>query len=292
MEDEKCYIFKPSSTNRPAKRQRVSSALDTSWPVREQLYHKHWTRQHARLQAVVDDANRAIFDEILAFLHEENSSLLGLHSIKAGYVLAGLDTTSHASIFETLEHKVKDRDDDIVMITVRAGDAPNLKTLLKVVIRRVLNSDRDAHLAENARLLDYDLKAVQSWMPEQGKATLVFGIVDSEAFQASVVADLIDLLSSWQDRISVVLLFGIATSIEIFQDRLPRATLLAIHATQFDVVQSDELLDRMFDATISTQEEDMLVRIGPGLASTILQRQRENIQSPQDFMNALQVSHS
>jgi origin recognition complex subunit 3 len=87
----------------------------------------------------------------------------------------------------------------------------------------------------------------------------------------------------------VVLLFGIATSIEIFQDRLPRAALLAIQATQFDVVQSDELLERMFDATITGDEDETLIRLGANLASTILQRQRENIQSPQDFINALQV---
>jgi origin recognition complex subunit 3 len=98
--------------------------------------------------------------------------------------------------------------------------------------------------------------------------------------------------SSWQDRIPVVLLFGIATSIEIFQDRLPRAALLAIEATQFDVVQSDELLERMFNATITADEDEALIRIGPSLASTILQRQRQNIQSPQDFINALQVCHS
>jgi origin recognition complex subunit 3 len=95
--------------------------------------------------------------------------------------------------------------------------------------------------------------------------------------------------SSWQNRIPVVLLFGIATSIEIFQDRLPRAALLAIQATQFDVVQSDELLERMFDATITGDEDEILIRLGANLASTILQRQRENIQSPQDFINALQV---
>jgi origin recognition complex subunit 3 len=89
----------------------------------------------------------------------------------------------------------------------------------------------------------------------------------------------------------VVLLFGVATSIEIFQDRLPRATLRGIHTTQFDVVRSDELLERMLNATVVGNEDDVVVRLGPDLSNLLIQRQKQNIQSPDDFTNALRVSY-
>jgi len=194
MDEEKCYVFKSASNERPSKRRRVtSSPLDASWPIRENLYTRLWARQHTRLQNVIDDANRTTFGEILAFLNEEDAAPAGIRSIKAGYVLAGPDTTSHASLFATLGERVAVEEDDKAMVMVRASDAPNLKTLLKVVIRRVLDSD-SAPAVENEKLLDYDLKAVHLWMQEQDRDVIVLGIVDSEAFQASVLADFIELL--------------------------------------------------------------------------------------------------
>ena len=84
-----------------------------------------------------------------------------------------------------------------------------------------------------------------------------------------------------------MLLFGISTSVEIFQDRLPRSALRCMHGSQFDVVQSDELLERIFACTVIGN--DVPFRIGPTLGNTILQRQRQHIQGPQDFIDALQV---
>jgi hypothetical protein len=46
-------------------------------------------------------------------------------------------------------------------------------------------------------------------------------------------------------------------------------------------------LERLFDATLS--ERDAL-KIGPLLTKTILQRQTQHIQSPSDFVDAIQVS--
>jgi origin recognition complex subunit 3 len=192
MEDEKCYVFKPSN-ERPSKRRRVTPSHDASWSLREALYQESWSRQHARLQNVIEDANRATFDEILGFLNEEDAAPAGIQSIKAGYVLAGPDTTSHATIFTKLGERVGAEEEDKAMVTVRASDAPNLKTLLKVVIRKVLDLDSTSAV-DSEKLLDYDLKAVHLWMQENEKDVLVLGIVDSEAFQASVLADFIELL--------------------------------------------------------------------------------------------------
>jgi origin recognition complex subunit 3 len=93
--------------------------------------------------------------------------------------------------------------------------------------------------------------------------------------------------SAWYDRIPTVLLFGIATSIEVFQERLPQAAISRLGAKQFNALQSQELLERIFSSTITGT--GIPVRIGPQLAKAILKRPKEQIQSPHEFIDAFQV---
>jgi origin recognition complex subunit 3 len=74
--------------------------------------------------------------------------------------------------------------------------------------------------------------------------------------------------------------------VEIFQDRLSRSALRCIRSKQFDVVQSDDLLERIFACTIT---DNTPFRIGPDLGNVILQRQRQHIQGPENFVDALRV---
>jgi origin recognition complex subunit 3 len=85
-----------------------------------------------------------------------------------------------------------------------------------------------------------------------------------------------------------VLLFGIATAIDVFQDRLQQSTIQCLEAKSFRAVQSQELLERIFAATIVGSSVPF--RIGPDLISAILKRPKENIQSPNEFIDAFQAS--
>lgn len=84
-----------------------------------------------------------------------------------------------------------------------------------------------------------------------------------------------------------MLLFGIATSVDNLQDRLSQAAARSLAGQQFDVVQSDEILEQIF--TTSTVYGVCRLRIGAQLSNMLLQRHHENLLSAQDFMDALQV---
>lgn len=93
--------------------------------------------------------------------------------------------------------------------------------------------------------------------------------------------------SSWLDRIPFVLLFGIATSVDIFQDCLPRTAVRCLQAQSFDVVKSESVLERVFEA--STFGNHVKLRVGPALSDMLLQRQRDHVQSIEAFVQALKV---
>lgn len=85
-----------------------------------------------------------------------------------------------------------------------AGECPNLKTLLKHLVKkatsRIEDEDEDDVDQPNRpsrhgpRLLNYDLGHIQEWRKKNPVSSVVVTIQDSEAFEAGLLVDLIDLL--------------------------------------------------------------------------------------------------
>jgi origin recognition complex subunit 3 len=133
----------------------------------------------------------------------------------------------------------------------------------------------------------------------------VVAFQDSEAFDSVLLTELILLFKwvkllayaistncfrSWLDRISFVTLFGIATSIELFHERLPRSAILCLEGAQFDVEQTSKTLRTIFQSVIAGP--NVRLRLGAGFITTLLERQHDNVQSLQTFIAALKVSNA
>ncbi|KAF2836280.1 hypothetical protein M501DRAFT_997018 [Patellaria atrata CBS 101060] len=93
------------------------------------------------------------------------------------------------------------------------------------------------------------------------------------------------------DRIPFVLLFGIATSVESFQERLTGATIKRLHGEKFDVIQADELFEQVFKSTIECGDDEWVLRIGSTLAGRLLDRQKDHILSVEAFIDALKYAY-
>lgn len=91
--------------------------------------------------------------------------------------------------------------------------------------------------------------------------------------------------SSWNDRIPFVLLFGIATSVELFQGMLSRDTIRRLNGSAFDVQQVE--VEDVFKAF---QSDQPTLWLGPRLSRIILQRQKEYIQSHSTFIMSVKVT--
>ena len=96
-----------------------------------------------------------------------------------------------------------------------------------------------------------------------------------------------DWYSSWNDRIPFALLFGIATSIDLFQEKLSRATMRSLQGVRFDMEQL--AVDEILKAAVSLDESRSLW-LGPGLSSTMIQRHNDYVQSTSFFVEAIKVS--
>lgn len=92
--------------------------------------------------------------------------------------------------------------------------------------------------------------------------------------------------SSWNDRIPFVLLFGIATSVDMFQEKLPRATIRNLHGVRFDVAQLN--IEDIFKKA-SCPDDSRCLWLGSDLSKTIVQRHKLYIQSVSSFIRTLKV---
>lgn len=88
-------------------------------------------------------------------------------------------------------------------VVLTSAESPNLKTLLKNLIKKVTSlaeDDEDDDLDQPARpsrhgpkLLNFDLGHVQEWRKKNQVSSVVVALQDSEAFDAGLLADVIDL---------------------------------------------------------------------------------------------------
>lgn len=95
-----------------------------------------------------------------------------------------------------------------------------------------------------------------------------------------------DITSLWLDRIPFLILFGIATSIEFLQEKLPHSALKHLEGVQFDVEQADETKEQIFNIFCGPKSN---LRLGPNLSRMLLDRNRDMIQSVQSFTVALKA---
>ncbi|KAK5019715.1 Origin recognition complex subunit 3 [Cryomyces antarcticus] len=306
-------MFEPAKEH-PAKRRRVGdTGLQKSWHLRQEACNGLWAQQeHAievntdtvdcifassRPQEVLSKVDAATVESIRTFVTSTSIDQLGL-KLPTGLVIAGPSIASHGQFFDNLA-KALATDACSTFVKLTSGEAANLKNLLKTLIKKATSrnpgldededEDRDLVRQKGPKLLNYDLQTLYNWSKEQSTDRVIVAFQDSEAFDGALLAETVELLHSWLDRIPFVLLFGIATSIENFRDKLPRSAIRCLEGAQFDVVRTDEVLEHVFQKTIGN--DDIPIWLGPSLCGMLLDRQKDHIQSVQASVDALKYAY-
>ncbi|KZF25991.1 hypothetical protein L228DRAFT_279249 [Xylona heveae TC161] len=318
LDHKACYVFTPDSTSdpanlRPTKRRRLSkksegknegdSLPQTSFrplldgnenannvKLRYQTYQRTWEEQKQRIESILHAVNAKTLHDVGSFVRDASSEEYQ-DRIPTGLIVAGPSIASHGLLFEQLEARIKSETRS-PMVILTSNDASNLKSMLKKLIRIATNEESGIDEDETGsarqkgpRLLNYDLQLLANYVKEKGCSKVTIAFQDSDAFDGNLMTDLIELFNSWLDRIPFVLLFGIATSAEIFHEKLPRAAIRCMRGQKFDVERIEQSLELVFNEATS---DDSAILLGPNLASMLLDRQRNHVQSVQSFVSSLQ----
>ncbi|KAI5866835.1 origin recognition complex subunit 3 N-terminus-domain-containing protein [Durotheca rogersii] len=315
------YVFDPldgvDGASRPAKRRKVSKRTDKSHAsradqsptfqpllggcegersvrLRQQLFERSWSQIDKRIQEVLRKANMSTRQEVADFL-QANPEPASTGKLTSAFIVTGPNLASQDLLFEQLSKTLEDNIDSRV-VRLRSGDASNLKAVLRKIIRDVTARDTDDENdlelvtgKEGRKYLGYDLEALHVHLKSNPCWRVVVVFQDSEAFDSGLLSDLISLFSSWLNRIPFALIFGIATSLELFQARLLKSTCQSLYGQQFDVEQSTSIVDKIF--TMAAAHVEAPLRLGSSLLCSLLDRQRDQMSSIPVFVSYLKYAY-
>ncbi|OAA63681.1 origin recognition complex subunit [Niveomyces insectorum RCEF 264] len=285
---------------------------------RWKLFTSTWAELDNRIQTVLQRANQATLQAILDFIETSDGPKL-----PAAFVVFGpAAATTDLLLFKQLGAALVACGDSGEggnggarafrrMVRLRAAEAPNLRAALKTIVRGATEvtatgdaaDDDDVVAKDGHKYLAYDLEAVYVMIrdaqsknnnvatPTSTRIVLVFE--DSEAFDAALLADLLAFLHAWRDRIPFVLLFGVATSVDLFHARLPKQAAHRLAASPshscFDVAPSAAVLDRLVRRAVAAA--DVPLRLGPNLLRTMAERQDEQVAGISVFSDSLKYAY-
>lgn len=90
-------------------------------------------------------------------------------------------------------------------------------------------------------------------------------------------------------RIPFTLLFGVATSVDLLQARLLKSACQLLYGAQFDVVQTNAILERVFKPAVAGS--DVVLRLGPSLLQSLVDRQHDHVAGIHSFLSSLKYAY-
>ncbi|KAK1757662.1 origin recognition complex subunit 3 N-terminus-domain-containing protein [Echria macrotheca] len=251
-----------------------------------------WDVLEGKIQDVLRKANGKTLEEVGAFLRAAENQK---NKTPAGFIITGPNIASQDLLFQQLAEELCD-DGRAKFVRLRSTEAPNLKAALKKIIRDSTSDkngedgEADMSIGQDGRkYLNYDLEALHVSLRKHNSRRVIVAFQDSEAFDNGLMMDLIQLFGSWQDRIHFSVLFGIATSVELFQARLLKSTARQLYGGQFDVVQADAVLEAVFKTAVAGTRAT--VRLGPGILRSLVDRQRDQVAGIQVFISSVKYAY-
>ncbi|OQE31442.1 hypothetical protein PENSTE_c001G01145 [Penicillium steckii] len=305
------YIYHPAKSGKsanepPNKRRKVSSAAskdpksssqhfvpllngeESAEGVQQRLdtYKKLWTQQEQKIQGILEDVDAGVLTDVVSFVRETSPETCN-GCIPTALVTVGSNVSSLSRLLSRLNEQLTSSGEGGVVV-LESGDAPNLKSSLKNIIRLAVtntegNDGYHKFLTDRAgpRLLGYDLDLLNDYVQRKGTKKLVLALRDSEAFDPALLTDLLSLFQSWLDRIPFTVLLGISTSVELFEGRLPRSCVSLLQGKHFEVQDAGNCVDRIYE-TLQTDPNGKLW-IGRNVTSTLFERASDFFLTPEAF---------
>ncbi|KAL4940525.1 hypothetical protein BDV06DRAFT_196523 [Aspergillus oleicola] len=311
------YIYRPADAakphgERPSKKRRVTQEhtvpgedqcpfvpllngdeSEKSVQLRYQTYEQLWSIQEAKIQEILNDVDAEVLNNVSSFVRTTSPGTYG-GCIPVALITVGSNVSSLARLLSRLNEQLTSAGEGGVIV-LESGDAPNLKTTLKNIIRAAITNtegnegyqkfltDRDG-----PRLLGYDLDLLGDYVTKKNIKHLVVSFRDSEAFDPGILTDLFSLLSSWLDRIPITLLFGISTSVELFEGRMPRSSVSLLKGRYFELHGASNCIDHIYERI---QSEGGKFWLGRNLTGVLFEKSSDYFQTPEAFCRTVKYAY-
>jgi origin recognition complex subunit 3 len=195
-----------------------------------------------------------------------------------------------------------------IMASLTSKECPNLKTALKLLVMRltedpdVATKDRDAVDEDDTqgdtrfdKRLRYDFDILADYCRKQAKVNshinelsdlrVIISIEDADSFDIGILSGLVRVIQSYVTLVPFKLILSVATSLRVFEEKLPRECVRMIKGTAFHAGMGTEIVQILDDIVFNHRQGGVI--LGPKLFNGLIERQTQSMESVDAFVSSL-----
>jgi origin recognition complex subunit 3 len=253
------------------------------------------TRLRDQIAHILKPTDAGILDNIAQFVKDAPAASEG-GRLLTGLIVSGPNIGSQARLLDQWRSAQPDQNSAIVL-SLEPTQMPNLMIALKNIVRSAIiqldGPDGYATFLNDRKRriqMSYDLELLKEFVVERQLQKCVIYLTDIEAIDTGLLTDIISVLSAWADRIPIVLLLGISTTVELFEARLPKSTIRLLDCTLFDVNSRAHSCREVYETLQKTKKESFAPTLGPVVSNVLLEMAREQDTTAASFSKAIQYA--
>ncbi|KAL9623204.1 MAG: hypothetical protein Q9160_002519 [Pyrenula sp. 1 TL-2023] len=286
-----CYVFSSTAdlNDRPTKRRKLTKrpAVQDQKPIFPLLLKGREEHQCRDLRY------EAFLTQTKAFEHETKGGATRNGAIPTILVNKGSSAVAYHRLIEGLK-SAEVPSQRVLVVDADWAQSNNLKNAIKALIKDVIvqhsGLDEYNHFVNTRKKtvpLNYDLELLQDYKTEKNIEKIVISVEDADVCYSEGFAELVSILSCWTDRLPLILLFGIATSVELFESRLPRSMIRQIDGTSFNLQPPEDVYWQLFKASQSSASTN--VWLGEEACNLLSERSQDQSAEAGSFVQAIKT---
>lgn len=199
----------------------------------------------------------------------------------------------------------------VYLVSINSKDCVNFKTALNHIVKNLtekgksssqldpVSNDEDDDLRYDKRLR-YDLDIVAEWcrrlvksdptLDDLANLRAVISIDDADSFDMPILTNLIKMLHSYISHIPFKLVLSVATSIEVFEEKLPRSSIRQLNGQTINACLNDSLVT-ILKSTVFHRFGLQYILPGPKLFKSIIVRQQQSLESIDAYISSLKYAY-
>ncbi|KAL1921818.1 uncharacterized protein VTP21DRAFT_10460 [Calcarisporiella thermophila] len=258
---------------------------------------------------------------------KQNMCALPFHELPTALVFPGINVPDHDLLFDQVSSTLEGAGNFVARL--HSKNCGSIKAMIKSITEQFIETEAEINDEEEentifvpstttstkkkspCRVPSYDMQVLEGWYNhlvdnhnnrrrQEGYmetdndnaklGNLVVIVQDFESFEPATLEDFIAICSEYLSRIPIVLIMGIATSIETMQQALSRSTLTLLRTEKFQMQRAEKVFDALTEAIIFREDEEG-IGIGPSLYRHLMDNFFLHNFSIGSFLSSLQYAY-
>ncbi|EPZ31592.1 Origin recognition complex, subunit 3 domain-containing protein [Rozella allomycis CSF55] len=235
-----CYIVQPKCKKPKTMTEHFVKLLPDEGDERMKEYQEALSELENIVDEVTEKVHQRVFNEMAEFVFQDQVDFMGDIPTALLFVV---------SLFQRLRMELSRNEKKSRIVIL--DQVNNLKQTVKSIITKFTKSGdlideeeiEGVLINSNRKRLAYDISVLNDWYETNKERKLILMIPDFEGCDAKVLEALICFIH--QKKLNLTLIFGMATSMEMFHQVLTRQSCSFLQLELFKLEQPEKCLDEL-----------------------------------------------